>query len=115
MRPEPAREHEAFVFAAGVAPVIGVLLFPWQVGDAGKVTDSFAKANPQLVLTVGSAKVPIGVPVVDDALAQTRLHLKEADVGLPHRAFLLAEFFYQVLEGILIRVNFVAEIVEELF
>ena len=35
--------------------------------------------------------------------------------SFPHRAFLLAEFFYQILEGVLIRVNFVAEILEELF
>jgi hypothetical protein len=31
----------------------------WQVGDSGKVVDSFAKAHPQLTLTVGSAPVPM--------------------------------------------------------
>jgi hypothetical protein len=30
----------------------------WQVNDSGKVVDSFAKAHPQLTLTVGSAQVP---------------------------------------------------------
>ncbi len=34
---------------------------------------------------------------------------------LSHRAFLLAEFFYQILECVLIRLDFAAEIFEELF
>jgi hypothetical protein len=51
----------------------------WQVGDAGKVTDSFAKANPQLVLTVGSAKVAIGDSV--DSSSTNFMHWTDPDMA----------------------------------
>jgi hypothetical protein len=51
----------------------------WQVGDTGKVTDAFAKANPQLTLTVGSAAVPLADSV--DPSSPNFMHWTDPDIA----------------------------------
>ena len=61
----------------------------WQVDDAGKVTDRFAQANPNLTITVGTAQGPIPIAETLDpdepelhALVQSRRRTEDATSGL---------------------------------
>jgi hypothetical protein len=51
----------------------------WQVNDSGKVVDAFARANPGLMLTVGSAQVPIAQSV--DPTSPGFMHWTDPDVA----------------------------------
>lgn len=51
----------------------------WQVNDSGKVVDAFAKANPGLTLTVGSAQVPISQSV--DPSNANFMHWTDTDIA----------------------------------
>jgi Protein of unknown function (DUF1585) len=51
----------------------------WQVNDSGSVVDDFAKANPGLVLTVGSATVPLSESV--DPTSPNFMQWTDSDVA----------------------------------
>ncbi len=58
-----------------------VFLDQWQVDDAGKVSDGFKLANPQLSITVEASQGPIPISETLDPASPNHMHWYDAEVG----------------------------------
>jgi hypothetical protein len=56
----------------------------WEVDDAGKVTDRFKKANPNLTITVEAAQGPIAITDTLDPASANYMHWYDPDVPAYH-------------------------------